>query len=76
MQQKVAEMKLIDINCRLSWMAPEVLRDREKMTCFSDVYAIGVFLWEVWTVGQLPYTEILSNPQINERTKVEMVRNQ
>ncbi|XP_065831040.1 insulin-like growth factor 1 receptor [Oscarella lobularis] len=36
------------------WMAPEAIAD-EKQTVESDVWSLGVVLWEVFALGSLPY---------------------
>ena len=46
----------------IRWMAPETLRDGTSDTK-GDVWSYGVFLWEVYTLGNRPYPE-LSNGEI------------
>lgn len=48
----------------LRWMAPEILRDKQYTT-YSEIWAFGVLLWEVFSVGQLPYTN-LTDKQVME----------
>lgn len=38
----------------LRWTAPEVLQKNDYSTK-SDVWAYGVFMWEVFSLGELPY---------------------
>ncbi|XP_029165129.1 proto-oncogene tyrosine-protein kinase ROS-like [Nylanderia fulva] len=46
------------------WMAPESLKYK-KFTSQSDVWAFGVLMWEITSLGQLPYVAI-HNSKIKE----------
>ncbi|XP_075057085.1 inactive tyrosine-protein kinase 7 [Mixophyes fleayi] len=51
----------------LRWMPPEAVQDDDFSTK-SDVWSFGVLMWEVFTLGELPYTampddEVLSGLQ-------------
>ena len=41
----------------LRWAAPEVIWE-STFSCKSDVWSFGVFLWEVFTQGELPYPRL------------------
>ena len=45
------------------WQAVEVLRER-AYSMYSDVWSFGVVLWEMLTLGQTPYLEVLVEDMI------------
>ena len=49
------------------WMPPECLDG--VATSKSDVWSFGVFLWELFSMGQLPYQNLLDNHQVIEFIK-------
>lgn len=44
------------------WLAPEVLK-KETPTIASDVWSLGITVWEIFTYGNTPYPE-LSNSEV------------
>ena len=43
------------LNLPIRWSAPEVLSDIRSATTLSDVYSMGVLIWEISEFGTLPY---------------------
>ncbi|XP_070178286.1 tyrosine-protein kinase receptor Tie-1-like [Littorina saxatilis] len=56
-EKEVDEKKQTRIPAK--WAAPEILRD-ERHTEKSDVWSYGVVLWEIFSMGQVPYSGIHS----------------
>lgn len=44
------------------WMAPECAN--YKAVANSDVWSFGIVLWEIFSLGQMPYREIKNNNQV------------
>lgn len=47
----------------LRWSSPEVLIYR-KYSSKSDIWSYGVLLWEIYSLGQIPYGQSTSNDTI------------
>ena len=43
------------------WAAPEVLKKEKTIGLRSDVWSFGVLVWEIYSLGHLPYSAILSS---------------
>ena len=46
---------------RVAFIAPEQFEDLTQMTIFSDRYNFGMFLWELFSMGEKPHSSY--NPQ-------------
>jgi PTK7 protein tyrosine kinase 7 len=47
----------------LRWLAPQLVQDEDAYSHASDVWAFGVFLWELWQLADLPY-RLLSDQEV------------
>lgn len=47
------------------WMAPEALKTRQSSKA-SDVWAYGVVLWEIFSLGRKPYKDVVSLTQLSD----------
>ncbi|CAF3585827.1 unnamed protein product [Adineta steineri] len=52
----------------LRWSSPEVLLYREYSSK-SDVWSYGILLWEIYSLGKLPYGEVNSNDLVTQLIK-------
>ena len=53
----------------MRYVAPEILREPNKMNYSekSDVYSMGVLMWEACSYGQLPYSALHNDNDIRQR---------
>lgn len=53
----------------IKWTAPEATEDKTKFTVKSDVWSFGILLWEMLTLGKMPY------PGMDPSTTLTEVKN-
>ena len=51
---------------QIRWAAPEVLEDG-AFTLKSDVWSFGVLMWEIFTFGEKPYSDLKLNKDVRRR---------
>ncbi|XP_055328911.1 fibroblast growth factor receptor 1-A-like [Paramacrobiotus metropolitanus] len=52
------------------WMAPESITDR-TFSAESDMWTLGVLMWELFSLSCLPYEELVENPYPNWPTLLQ-----
>ena len=55
--QSVEELDNASNGLPVRWMAPEVLTMRQ-ITNKSDIWSFGVLMWEIFSLGAVPYPEV------------------
>jgi len=53
----VEELATVSSGFPVRWMAPEVLKTRQ-VTKKSDIWSFGVLMWEIFSLGAVPYPEV------------------
>jgi len=53
--------------CPIKWQAAETISEK-RYSHYSDVWSFGVVLWEVMTLGQMPYEEVPAEEMLSVLT--------
>lgn len=48
----------------LAWLAPECIQNPKELSLRSDVWSFGVTIWELFSLGQNPYSHLESSDQL------------
>lgn len=51
----------------LKWMSPESLQDY-IYTTQSDVWSFGILIWEIWSLGAMPYSTVYPHELLSKLT--------
>ncbi|KAL7058284.1 hypothetical protein AAHC03_017116 [Spirometra sp. Aus1] len=52
----------------VKWSAPEILANKENYSTKSDIWSYGILLWEVYSLGHVPFFDI-PNDKLSEALK-------
>ncbi|BHF74695.1 hypothetical protein SprV_0501778200 [Sparganum proliferum] len=52
----------------VKWSAPEILENKENYSTKSDIWSYGIVLWEVYSLGHVPFSDI-QNEKLGEALK-------
>ncbi|BHF74691.1 hypothetical protein SprV_0501777800 [Sparganum proliferum] len=52
----------------VKWSAPEILKNKENYSTKSDIWSYGIVLWEVYSLGHVPFFDI-QNEKLGEALK-------
>lgn len=61
--EEVNQVPLVPIPSEFKWMALETISD-QVLNQYSDVWSLGVLLWELFSLAQEPYSEIDTHENI------------
>ncbi|BHF74699.1 hypothetical protein SprV_0501778600 [Sparganum proliferum] len=52
----------------VKWSAPEILKSKENYSTKSDIWSYGIVLWEVYSLGHVPFFD-MENEKLGEALK-------